>query len=50
MNKLDYDQIYKEIKLANDVINRETGVQPRYVRTRSGDYRKMCRWRQLISE
>ncbi|MGV2686364.1 polysaccharide deacetylase family protein, partial [Clostridium perfringens] len=29
---------YKEIKLANDVIARETVVQPRYVRTRSGDY------------
>lgn len=38
MNQLDYDQIYKEIKLANDVIKRETGAQPRYVRTRSGDY------------
>lgn len=38
MNKLDYDQIYKEIKLANDVIERETGALPRYVRTRSGDY------------
>lgn len=38
MNKLDYDQIYKEIKLANDVIKRETGAEPRYVRTRSGDY------------
>lgn len=38
MSKLDYDGVYKEIRLANDVIQRETGVQPQYVRTRSGDY------------
>jgi len=38
MSKLDYDGVYKEIHLANDVIQRETGVQPKYIRTRSGDY------------
>ncbi|ANY71981.1 chitin deacetylase [Paenibacillus ihbetae] len=38
LSKLDYDGVYKEIRLANDVIQRETGVQPKYVRTRSGDY------------
>lgn len=38
MSTLDYDGIYKEIQLANEVIERETGVKPRYVRTRSGDY------------
>ncbi|WP_414859272.1 polysaccharide deacetylase family protein [Paenibacillus haidiansis] len=36
--KLDYEQIYKEVKLSSDVIERETGVRPRYVRTKSGDY------------
>jgi peptidoglycan/xylan/chitin deacetylase (PgdA/CDA1 family) len=38
LTKLTYEQIYKEIKLSNDVIRRETGVMPRYVRTKSGDY------------
>ncbi|MCR4432090.1 MAG: polysaccharide deacetylase family protein [Tepidanaerobacteraceae bacterium] len=43
LNRLDltgltYEQIYKEIKLCNDVIKRETGVTPHYVRTKSGDY------------
>ncbi|WP_237690929.1 polysaccharide deacetylase family protein [Paenibacillus caui] len=38
MSKLNYEQIYKEIKLTNEVIKRETGTQPQYVRTRSGDY------------
>ncbi|MCA1294310.1 polysaccharide deacetylase family protein [Paenibacillus sp. alder61] len=38
LNKLDYEQIYKEIKLANDVIEENTGSRPKYVRTRSGDY------------
>ncbi len=38
LTKLTYEQIYKEIKLCNDVIRRETGVMPRYVRTKSGDY------------
>ncbi|MNW41870.1 Peptidoglycan-N-acetylglucosamine deacetylase [compost metagenome] len=38
MSKLSYDQIYKEIHLANEVIEKETGVTPRYIRTASGDY------------
>ncbi|TYA14436.1 polysaccharide deacetylase family protein [Paenibacillus faecis] len=38
LNKLDYEQIYKEVKLANDVIEENTGSRPKYVRTRSGDY------------
>jgi len=38
MSKLSYEQIYKEIRLSNEIIKRETGVAPRYVRTRSGDY------------
>ncbi|GGO04892.1 polysaccharide deacetylase family protein [Saccharibacillus kuerlensis] len=38
LNKLDYQGVYKEIKLTNDVIKRETGVQPKYIRTRSGSY------------
>lgn len=38
LTQLDYEGIYKEIKLSNDVIEKETGVRPRYVRTKSGDY------------
>lgn len=38
LNKLDYEQIYKEVKLASDVIEENTGSRPKYVRTRSGDY------------
>nr|WP_244864695.1 polysaccharide deacetylase family protein [Paenibacillus sp. J23TS9] len=38
LSKLTYDQIYKEIHLANQVIRRETGVIPRYVRTKTGVY------------
>lgn len=38
LTKLSYEQIYKEIHLANEVIQKETGVKPRYVRTKSGDY------------
>ncbi|MNH92200.1 Peptidoglycan-N-acetylglucosamine deacetylase [compost metagenome] len=38
MNQLSYDQIYKEIHLANEIIEKETGVTPRYIRTASGDY------------
>ncbi len=38
MSNLSYEQIYKEIRLSNEIIERETGVAPRYIRTRSGDY------------
>ncbi|OAB47345.1 polysaccharide deacetylase family protein [Paenibacillus antarcticus] len=38
MSKLSYEQIYKEIKLSNQVIAKETGVTPKYVRTKSGDF------------
>lgn len=38
VSNLDYEQIYKEIRLANEVIQKQTGVTPRYVRTKSGDY------------
>lgn len=38
MTKLDYEQIDREIRLSNKVIERETGVKPRYLRTKSGDY------------
>ncbi|MED4750050.1 polysaccharide deacetylase family protein [Brevibacillus choshinensis] len=38
MTKLGYDQIYKEIQLSNEVIQKQTGVTPRYVRTKSGDF------------
>ena len=38
MTDFSYEQIYKEIQLSNEVIEKETGVLPRYVRTKSGDY------------
>ena len=38
MSELSYEQIYKEIQLGNEIIEQETGVVPRYVRTKSGDY------------
>ncbi|WP_246073114.1 polysaccharide deacetylase family protein [Paenibacillus dokdonensis] len=38
LSKLTYDQMYKEIHLANQVIQKETGVIPRYVRTKTGEY------------
>jgi peptidoglycan/xylan/chitin deacetylase (PgdA/CDA1 family) len=38
MSKLSYTQIHKEIQLSNEIIKKETGKLPRYVRTRSGDY------------
>lgn len=38
LTKLGYEQIYKEIQLANEVIEKETGVTPKYIRTKSGDY------------
>ncbi|MNI13002.1 Peptidoglycan-N-acetylglucosamine deacetylase [compost metagenome] len=38
LTKLDYQQIYKEIKLSNDVIEKETGIRPKYVRSKSGDH------------
>ncbi|SFK57988.1 Peptidoglycan/xylan/chitin deacetylase, PgdA/CDA1 family [Brevibacillus centrosporus] len=37
-SKLSYEQIYREIQLSNEVIKRETGIVPRYVRTKSGDF------------
>ncbi|CAM3553553.1 polysaccharide deacetylase family protein [Marinicrinis lubricantis] len=40
MSLMSYEQIYQDIQLANDVIERETGVRPKYVRTRSGDYQE----------
>ncbi|WP_178024721.1 polysaccharide deacetylase family protein [uncultured Paenibacillus sp.] len=40
LKNLDYEQIYKEIELSNEVIEKQTGVKPKYVRTKSGDYPK----------
>ena len=37
MSNIDYELMYNEVKLANDVIEQHTGIRPRYVRTRSGD-------------
>ncbi|SDF78616.1 Peptidoglycan/xylan/chitin deacetylase, PgdA/CDA1 family [Fontibacillus panacisegetis] len=38
LTNLDYQQIYKEIKLSNEVIEKETGKRPKYVRSKSGDH------------
>lgn len=38
MTKLSYKQIDREIRLSNQVIERETGVKPKYLRTKSGNY------------
>lgn len=38
LTKLDYENIYKEIKLSHDVIVEKTGVSPKYLRTRFGEY------------
>lgn len=43
MSDFSYEQIYKEIKLSNDIIQKETGVSPRYVRTKTGDYKEDVR-------
>ncbi|WP_407269666.1 polysaccharide deacetylase family protein [Radiobacillus sp. PE A8.2] len=38
LTKLSYDEIYQEINLANEVIQEKTGVTPKYIRTKSGEY------------
>ncbi|MBA9087807.1 peptidoglycan/xylan/chitin deacetylase (PgdA/CDA1 family) [Fontibacillus solani] len=38
LTNLGYQQIYKEIKLSNEVIEKETGKRPKYVRSKSGDH------------
>ncbi|MDF2679823.1 MAG: hypothetical protein K0R47_1013 [Brevibacillus sp.] len=38
LTKLSYDQIDSEIKLSKQVIQKETGMTPRYVRTKAGTY------------
>lgn len=38
VENLSYEQIYKEIQLTNEVIKEKTGVAPKYVRTKSGEY------------
>jgi len=38
VTKLDYESIYKEIKLSHDVIVEKTRTSPKYLRTRSGNY------------
>ena len=38
LTRLPYEKLYSEIQLANQVIEKETGVVPRYVRTKLGDY------------
>ncbi|PIC78735.1 chitin deacetylase [Sporosarcina sp. P18a] len=38
LQNMSYEELYKEVKLSNEVIRKETGITPRYVRTRSGEY------------
>lgn len=38
MSTMSYEQIYNDIRLANEVIERELGTRPQYVRTKSGEY------------
>lgn len=38
MSQMSYEQVFNEVKLANDVIRKETGVSPKYLRTRSGEF------------
>jgi len=38
MAQLSYEEIYKEIAITNQIIEREIGVSPKLIRTRSGDY------------
>ena len=38
LTEMDYEEIYHQLRLTNEIIERETGVQPQYVRTRSGSY------------
>lgn len=44
MSKLSYEQIYQDLQLTNEVFQRELGIQPKYVRTRSGDYTDNVRY------
>ncbi|MCQ6563034.1 polysaccharide deacetylase family protein [Paenibacillus mendelii] len=43
MTKLSYEEIYKEIQVSNEIIEKETGIRPQYIRTRSGDYNENVR-------
>jgi len=43
MSTMSYEQIYKDIRLANEVIVRELGMRPQYVRTKSGEYTENVR-------
>ncbi|MGO4348313.1 polysaccharide deacetylase family protein [Paenibacillus sp. MCAF9] len=38
LTHLSYEQVFKEINVSNEVIEKELGVKPQYMRTRSGDY------------
>lgn len=38
LTELSYENIYKEIQKTNEIIKKETGVAPKYIRTKSGNY------------
>ncbi|MCI3922749.1 polysaccharide deacetylase family protein [Paenibacillus sp. TRM 82003] len=38
MSSLDYESVYEEIRLTNEIIEEKLGVVPKFVRTKTGDY------------
>ena len=38
LDQMNYENIYKEIQLSQDIITKQTGITPQYVRTKSGTY------------
>lgn len=38
LNELPYEEAYKEIYLTNEIIKNETGISPKYLRTKSGNF------------
>lgn len=43
LTKLSYAEIFKEIQLANEIIEEKTGITPKYLRTKTGDYNEDVR-------
>lgn len=44
MSMFSYEQIFRDLQLANQVFADKLGIQPKYVRTRSGDYTDNVRY------
>jgi len=43
LDELSHDQAYSEIKLSAEVIQQQTGIATRYIRTKTGDYSDVLR-------